>query len=64
MMHSAERPNNYFFQHIHTLSGRADKKRSNFCPNFVRNILDLNTAQSISRLNNFITHCLGHSKLL
>ena len=29
-----------------------------------RNTPDLNTSQSILRLNNFITYCLGHSKLL
>ena len=31
-------------------------KHCYLCPNFVRNAPDLNTVQSISRLNNFITH--------
>ena len=43
LMHKAECPSNYFFQHFHTLSGWADKKRSNLCPNFARNTQDLNT---------------------
>ena len=37
LTHKAERPSNYVFQLFHTLSGWADKERSNLCPNFVRN---------------------------
>ena len=64
MMHSPERPSNYFSNTFTHNQAEQIKKGVIFCPNFVRNTPDLNTAQSISRLNNFITHCLGHSKLL
>ena len=37
LMHKAVRPSNYFFQFFHIQSGRADKDRSNLCPNFDRN---------------------------
>ena len=60
MMHSAEQIVFNTFTH-----NQAEQiKQSIFYQNFVRKTLDLNTAQSISWLNNFITHCLGHSKLL
>ena len=35
-----QRPSNYFFQLFYALSGRADKERSNLCPDFVRNTPD------------------------
>ena len=63
-MHSAERPSNYFFQHFHTYSAEQIKKGVIFVQILLENTPDLNTAQSISRLNSFITHCLGHRKLL
>ena len=58
MMQSAKHPSNYFFPIFTHNQAEQIKKRSNFCPNFIRNTSDLNTAQSMSRLNNFITHCL------
>ena len=63
MMNSAKRPSNYF-SNTFTHNQAEQIKSSNFCSNFVRNTPDLNRAQSISRLNNIITHCLGHNKLL
>ena len=63
-MHSAERPSNFFLSNTFTHNQAEQMKKEHFCPNFVRKTPDLNTSQFISRLNNFIPHCLGHSKLL
>ena len=64
-MHSAERPSAIIFSNTFThYQAEQIKKGVIFVQILLENIPDLNTAQSISRLNNFITHCLGHSKLL
>ena len=56
MMHSAERPSNYFSNTITHNQAKQIKKGVIF--------VQILSAQLISRLNNFITHCLVHSKLL
>ena len=63
MMHRAERPGNYYFFNTFTHNEAVQIKQGVICVQiFVKNSPDLNTAHSISRLNKFITHCLGHSK--
>ena len=64
MMHSGERPSNYFSNTFTHNQAEQIKKRVFFVQILLENTPDLNTAQSISGLNSFITHCLGHSKLL
>ena len=56
-MHKAVRPSNYFFQFFHIQSGRADKDRSNLCPNFDRNTPEyLNTVVFIFKVGQLFTH--------
>ena len=65
LLHQAERPSNYFFQLFHTYLGLADKEESNLCPNVVRNTPDLNTVESICKIEQVHLHtCLGNSKFL
>ena len=51
LTHKTERPSDYIFQLFHTLSDRAYKKV--ICFTILLEIL--NTAESISRMNNFIS---------
>ena len=64
MMHSAECPGNYFSNTFTHNQAEQIKKGVIFVQILLENTPDLNTAQSISRWNSFITHCLCHSKLL
>ena len=63
-MHKAERPS-IFFPNTFTHNQTEQIKKGVICVQILLEIhLTLNTVESISRLNNFITTCLGHRKLL
>ena len=63
-MHKAERPSNNF-SNTFTYNQAEQIKRSNLCPNFVRNTSELNTIESTFKAEQLHIHvCLGHSELL
>ena len=55
LMNKAERPNNYFSNTV-TDDQIEQIKKGVICVHFVLENTDLNTVESISRLNNFITY--------
>ena len=61
-MHKAERPSNYFFQHFHTYKAEQIEKGVIYVQILLEIHLILNTIESISRLNNFITYYLSWSQ--
>ena len=64
LVHKADRPSNYFFQHFH--HNQVQIKKGKMCVQILlKNTPDLNTVESTFKAEQLHAHtCLGHSKLL